>query len=130
MEDDIPVLGSVSKMGFVKEVNYSPDVKEPFIEITHIFHKFHPKTSPVLWRILVTKAQGHLAIKKVSKMKEGTSNRISEVLEVMPIEDRRKYLDWRQSGENIRDDEVLVQPFDAVENYFRMYLSDYVEESS
>jgi len=87
---------------------FEPDVKEPFIEITHIFHKFHPKTSPVLWRILVTQAHAHIAIKKVSKMKEGTSNRISEVLEVMPIEDRRKYLDWRQSGHSVRDDEVLV----------------------
>jgi hypothetical protein len=43
----------------------------------------------------------------------------------MPLEERPLYLDWRQRGENVRYDEVLKQPFAALENYFHKYLSEY-----
>jgi hypothetical protein len=46
----------------------------------------------------------------------------------MPLEERAK-LDWRLESppENVNDDEVLTEPFNAVENYFRQYLSDYLD---
>ena len=106
---------------------FRPKVKEPFIEITHIFHNFHPRTSPVLWRILIAQVHVCRAFKKVSKMKVSSSDAINEALKIMPIQDRRKYLDWRQDGENVTEDEVFVQPFEAVEDYFSKYLSEYAE---
>lgn len=104
---------------------FKAEVKVHLVFIVHISHNFHPRTDPVLWRILIVQTHIYQAIKNNGTMKRNRSSTKFEGLRVMSLEERDLYLDWRQRGENARNDEFLKQPFDAVENYFHKYLSEY-----
>jgi hypothetical protein len=81
-----------------------------------MFGNFHPRTSPVLWRILL--AQAHIYQSIMSRPKE---------LKIIPFEEERRiYLDWRAKPEKeiVSDDQVLKQPFEAVESYLERGLDN------
>ena len=42
-----------------------------------------------------------------------------KILKTISNDDRSNHYDWRQKGEDVSEDEVLKQPFDAVEYYFK-----------
>jgi len=103
---------------------FTPTVNTTFATMVSLFIRFHPSTSPVLWRILL--AQAHIYQSII------TSSRPEELnITLFEEEKRRKYFDWRQSNEKeISDDVVLRQPFKAVKNYFNMVKTEYIEQMS
>jgi hypothetical protein len=92
------------------------NVCEPFKRAISLFEDFHPRTRPVLWRILLTQAQIYEAIKKTRHMPKTASD--FKILETVPRKDRENY-DWRNSREESSDFEVFQKPFDAVLNYLK-----------
>jgi hypothetical protein len=110
----------IMSYGEFKKMYFEPEVKEPFKEIAYLFHNFHPKTSPVLWRILIAQAHIYNALIKIRKTKNYK----------IPEEDR-KYYDWRQTDNEASYEEALVQPFDAVGEYLSNHddLKDYYMDS-
>jgi hypothetical protein len=107
---------------------FEPNVKEPFKQIAYLFHNFHPKTSPVLWRILIAQAYIYHALIDIRKTENYKAITDFKKLKTISNEDRKKHYDWRQKDENVSEEEVLRQPFDAVEYYFKneSNLKDYL----
>ncbi|MET8149766.1 hypothetical protein ACIBSW_29370 [Actinoplanes sp. NPDC049668] len=85
---------------------------------------FHPRTHPVLWRILVT--QSHLCAAFIHRQdRRAGADRGARVepWTTIPPERRGDY-DWRQNGETAGDREVLTVPFEVARNYLESrYLS-------
>jgi hypothetical protein len=89
-----------------------------------LFKNFHPKTRPVLWRVLVTQAYIYKALLRAREMKlTDTDNHAApKLLRTMSDEERLDF-DWRQSSDKVTDEEeVLKQPFDAAYVYLREHL--------
>jgi|SRR5207247_7326221 len=88
-----------------------------------LFRNFHPKTRPVLWRVLVTQAHIYEALLRTREMKltDSGNDPIPKFIQPLP-EKERLDLDWRQSSEEATDEEVLKQPFDAAYAYLREHL--------
>ena len=84
---------------------------------------FHPKTRPVLWRILITQAHIYQALLRTREMKiSAPDDRFAPSL-LKPIsEEDRLTFDWRQRSEEATDEEVLSQPFEAALAHLRKYL--------
>ena len=108
----------IMSYGEFQKTYFEPNVKEPFKQIAYLFHNFHPQTSPVLWRILIAQAYIHHALIDVREKDHKTITDF-KILKTISEEDRSKHYDWRRKGEDVSDQEVLGQPFEAVENYFR-----------
>jgi hypothetical protein len=82
---------------------------------------FHPKSRPVLWRILLTQAYIYQALKNIRKYNKTKFSNFEEFKKIASI-DYSKF-DWRQPGEQITDKEFR-KPFEAVENYLESRLDD------
>lgn len=107
---------------FTAAYYHGDDVAESFSEAAELFRNFHPKTRPVLWRILIAQAHIYEALLRTRELKlskAGTS--VSPLLMPIPEAERSKF-DWRAAGET--DDEVLIQPFDVAEEYLRKHLGE------
>lgn len=98
-------------------------VSQNFKEVTEIFLNFHPKSRPVLWRILITQLHLYKAIARVSESNDYKLQGEPFLLEHISEEDRKEF-DWREKGDEVRDDEVLVEPFAVAESYLteKLYL--------
>ena len=84
--------------------------------IGYLFEDFHPKTRPVLWRVLLAQEALYRVLLQV-----GEGNRVDEDLisaAAFP-KSQRALFDWRQKGEHVPDAEVLEAPFDAAAKYLR-----------
>jgi hypothetical protein len=100
---------------------------EIFLPIRKLFLNFHPKTSPVLWRILI--AQAHILDALLKTYDQDLPlQEAPKLLNIMTREKRARF-DWRIGLENqdISDNYVLEQPFIAVETYLREYFDTYFE---
>ena len=90
-------------------------VPEPLEQFYALLSNFHPKTRPVLWRILVTQAHIYKALEEIQHMKLddiGSSVRPSQVI----IEIKSAEFDWHKDKEETSID---TTPFEAVEHYLR-----------
>lgn len=94
------------------------DMNETFQAISDLFHNFHPRSCPILWRILIAQAHFYKAIIYTRKMKHVPID-IFKPLKTISVTERAQYFDWRKNKEEAIDDEVLVYPFTAIENYLR-----------
>jgi hypothetical protein len=90
-------------------------------EVAGLLHDFHPRTHPVLWRILVT--QAHLCVSFISG-RDRTATDVpgtSVVAGARPWDaiptDRRADYDWRGTSDTADDSEVLIEPFAAARSY-------------
>lgn len=100
---------------------FEPNVKEPFDKIEYLFTNFHPKTRPILWRILLAQALLYKAIQNI-RMDGNTGKPVSlELFDEISYVDP-KLFDWRQATENVSEDEALIQPFTAAKNYLQKQL--------
>lgn len=92
--------------------------------ILDIFHNFHPRTRPILWRILITQAHLHELLKSsfegsLSLSRDEVSSKVA-----MPME-KRALLDWRgQDDGNVPLSHVRNEPFDVAVRYITRYVAD------
>ena len=101
-------------------------VRNAFSEVRNLFLNFHPKTRPVLWRILIIQTHLYLALDRACKAKE--SNMIDSLKPLIIIpKDQRKEFDWRSSEKEASDKEVFEDPFEVAKKYFEIYLSQFLE---
>jgi hypothetical protein len=94
---------------------------DAFIEL---FKNFHPKTRPILWRVLVTQAHIYKALLRGREMKltDIDTHVTPKLLKPMSEEERLDF-DWRQSSDKVTDkEEVLAEPFDAAYVYLGEHL--------
>jgi hypothetical protein len=92
-----------------------------------IFSYFHPKTRPVLWRVLITQAYLYNAIKNIRNSEEKFNNStIDEFVKLFEIEKVKSKCDWIQSHEVVSNEEFNT-PFKAAENYLKVQLGDVLE---
>ncbi len=93
---------------------------DAFIEL---FKNFHPKTRPVLWRVLVTQAYIYKALLRARETKLTHTNTHTSPKLLRPMSDEERLdFDWRQSSDKATEEEVLTQPFDAAYMYLREHL--------
>jgi hypothetical protein len=90
-----------------------------FDYISTVFLDFHPKTRPVLWRMLITQVHIHEALLSTREIKLATfDEKSTPMLTVKPLaEDARRKLDWRQFPDPRTNKEVLQQPFEVALMY-------------
>ena len=85
---------------------------------------FHPRTRPVLWRILITQVYLYQALIQIRKDPDLLFTSFDEFKERLRIDEDN--LDWRKSDEDISTEE-LRQPFLASENYLKERLTTVFE---
>jgi hypothetical protein len=92
---------------------------------------FHPKTKPVLWRILLTQTHIYKATTTLNERAVGSCGNIKP-LKIISRQERETLYDWRQSGDNTIDEEVFEKPFAAVEHYLSdsLYVRKLLETSA
>jgi hypothetical protein len=76
-----------------------------------LFTDFHPRTHPVLWRILITQAHIYRAL-----MRAFEENRRISPAEAISSEEQRKF-DWRQQEDEATEEEAIDSPFTAARHY-------------
>jgi hypothetical protein len=92
-----------------------------------IFSYFHPRTRPVLWRVLITQAYLYNAIKNIRNSEEKfTISTIDEFVKLFEIDKVKSKCDWIQSHEVVSDEEFNI-PFKAAENYLKTQLADVLD---
>lgn len=102
-------------------------VAESFNEVAELFHNFHPKTRPVLWRILIAQAHIYQALIRTRQLKLSQAGESVTPL-LMPIPEVEKgRFDWRDDKVKASDEEVLIQPFDVSQEYLRKHLGEMFE---
>jgi len=97
------------------------ELQSRFAFVVDLFHDFHPKTRPVLWRILILQAHICQGIMRTRQMKIAETVENFKPLKTFSTSERQRF-DWRQPEENVTDDEVLVQPFEVAKNYLQRNL--------
>jgi hypothetical protein len=92
-----------------------------------IFSYFHPRTRPVLWRVLITQAYLYNAIKNIRNSEEEFNiSNFDEFMKLFEIQKIKSKCDWIQSHEEVSDEEFNT-PFMAAENYLKIQLADVLE---
>jgi hypothetical protein len=115
--------------GEFEEIYNNANTTGKFDSFREIFMNFHPKTRPVLWRILITQAHIYqaLLLTREIKITASAEDQAPKLLKPISKEDRLK-LDWRQKREEATDEEVLYQPFEAALAYLREFLGPLIDE--
>jgi hypothetical protein len=91
-----------------------------------IFSYFHPRTRPVLWRVLIIQAYLYNAIKNIHNAEEFNISNFDEFMKLFEIQKIKSKCDWIQSHEEVSDEEFNT-PFMAAENYLKIQLADVLE---
>ena len=92
-----------------------------------IFSYFHPRTRPVLWRVLITQTYLYNAIKNIRNAEEEFNiSNYDEFVKLFEIEKVKSKCNWIQSHEVVSDEEFKL-PFKAAENYLKVQLTDVLE---
>jgi hypothetical protein len=94
------------------------DLSGPFSIALRLFQNFHPRSHPVLWRLLILQAYIDKAIINIYEIKESEVPRDFKPLKLGSLEGR-EYFDWRQPTDEVPEEEVLEYPFEAVRNLIR-----------
>jgi hypothetical protein len=112
--------------GEFEDVYNGANTNAKFDAIRDIFMDFHPKTRPVLWRILIAQAHIYQALLRTREMKIISSDEslVPKLLKPISEVDRLKF-DWRRRSEEATDEEVLSQPFEAAYAYLRESLGSH-----
>ena len=90
--------------------------------LVFIFTQFHPKTRPVLWRLLVTQS---LLCERLIKARPPSLAAWADIAEFdLLSEAGRRSCDWRQTPSEASDQHVFVEPFEAAQRYLSGRLRD------
>jgi hypothetical protein len=93
----------------------SPDNR--FEVLFTLLSYFHPKTRPVLWRVLLTQAYLYNAIRNIRNTEDITTN-FDNFKKLFDIEETKLKCDWKQPHETVSDEEFDMH-FKGAENYLR-----------
>ena len=105
----------------------SHDTNNTFEVFFTIFSYFHPRTRPVLWRVLITQAYLYNAIKNIRNAEEEFNiSNFDEFVKLFEIEKVKSKCNWIQSHEVVADEEFNI-PFKAAENYLKAQLRDVLD---
>ncbi len=85
-----------------------------------LFSTLHPRTHPVLWRMLVVQAHFHRAIGRTFGEVQGVIVRPTETF----TSDERKAFDWREESSPETEDDALEADFRAAESYVTTVLDN------
>jgi hypothetical protein len=108
-------FGEFEKTYFDKESDKGIEA-ERFETFVTLFSYFHPKTRPVLWRILLTQSFLYNAMKNIHNKEKIHLTNLGDVVNLFNTEEARIKCEWRQHGENVSDAEFEI-PFRAAEKY-------------
>jgi hypothetical protein len=98
--------------------NQASALHTSFLLVSDIFLDFHPKTRPVLWRMLIAQAHIYQAVLQIGRSGSGGAG-----ISVQPIpRDKRKSFDWRQMNAADPTEKVLEEPFSVAEKYLTIRL--------
>ena len=115
---------------FEKEYNQrESSVQQALDRISYLFEDFHPRSRPVLWRMLITHATLYRAL---LHMRSGQSSDLAlAVLAEFPLPERSTF-DWRKPDEHVQvnDAKVLHEPFEVARMYLGPLLNRVVEKLS
>ncbi|HVG31664.1 MAG TPA: hypothetical protein VM911_01230 [Pyrinomonadaceae bacterium] len=112
---------------FEAEYFQEDGVAESFSIVAELFHDFHPKTRPVLWRILIAQAHIYEALIRTRESKLAKSGENITAL-LMPISETEKdKFEWRDGHVSATDEEAIIQPFDVAHKYLRKHLGELFE---
>jgi hypothetical protein len=92
-----------------------------FSEVVALFLNFHPRTRPILWRLLIAQLYLYSTIIRNSETRLRGDNTTGNLQ--ISQHDRKKRYDWRQSPGEATDEQVLVQPFEVAEKYLTKRLA-------
>ncbi len=96
-------------------LNENSTLHAAFKRIEYLLFQFHPKTRPVLWRILVAQANLYSILLQTRSMSSRTVN-INAIVK-NNIQDRTQF-DWRDEKEKINSDINVDKPFEVYKIYF------------
>lgn len=97
-------------------------IHQQFRSVARLFTGFHPRTRPVLWRLLVVQLYLHEALMRSHTESMSLTKSGSEPW-APHTEEERKALDWRLPDDTLPDEDVLVQPFQIAQAYLRQELA-------
>lgn len=100
-------------------------VRLAFDRIGYLFEDFHPRSRPVLWRILIAQAGLYRALLHTRSGDRFDLN--LPALATFPRSERAGF-DWRMPNEQVGDSAVLDAPFDAAEKYLSQSIARLVEK--
>lgn len=106
------------------EVEYhreQSEIGQAFSVFTDLFLDFHPKTRPILWRVLIAQSQIYSALPQIANSVPSTRRPI--LVRPIPATEREDF-DWRASPDDATKDEVLAEPFAASEGYLKRRLKN------
>jgi hypothetical protein len=98
-------------------------IREKFNAFADLFLDFHPRTRPVLWRVLIVQAHLYEALLRARELQPSISHDhlTPKLLRPIAKEDLWRY-DWRQSNKEASDEEVLIEPCKAAQVYLQEFL--------
>jgi hypothetical protein len=97
------------------------NIQHPLDIVLKLFINFHPKTNPVLWRILITQAHLYIASKNIQKTRKSKSSDDLKINE-QTLKLDKNFFDWRKTSKESTDEEVLINHFIAAQQYLKDYL--------
>jgi hypothetical protein len=120
----IKSFGEFEQQYFKKDKSISSDdSNEPFEVFFTLFSYFHPRTRPVLWRVLLTQAFLYNAIKNIRNGKDFNTSNFDEFVNLFEVENVKSRCNWIQSHEAVPDEEFNM-PFKAAQKYLEEQLRD------
>jgi len=129
--DNVP--GRVMRFGEFDDAYAAQDstVRRACRQVADLLHDFHPRTHPVLWRILVT--QAHLCVSFTAARDRMAADDSGAGMttgarpwDAIPTHGRADY-DWRGGTDTAEDSRVLVEPFAAARSYLEYRLAPIFE---
>jgi hypothetical protein len=95
-----------------------------FEPVATLFTDFHPRTRPVLWRILIAQAFIYRALRYQVRRRiaDGLADDTLDMITFPEPHPNRSY-DWRKSPTEAPDDVVLIEPFKLGTGYLRSALT-------
>jgi hypothetical protein len=92
--------------GEFEEEHRKADTRDRVAPAVAVFSAFHPRTHPVLWRMLVVNAHLYRAIAQTF----GEASGVVAPTQALPPEERSKF-DWREPGSAVTEEEAVDRPF-------------------
>lgn len=107
-------------------------INETFEIVFDIFRDFHPRTRPILWRILLIQAHIYLALMLNREQKHTTDDMFQRVIPLRNVKGLvERNFDWgEQQGQATAPVDVLTLPFETAERYLRTRLKALFDEES
>jgi hypothetical protein len=104
---------------------------KPFDTIVSILENFHPKTRPVLWRILILQLYIYEALIELHNIKTTKfipSTPIKLKKSIRGTEERNMRIDLKRLYDEKSIDEIWDQPYKAIKNYLKSNWTDLLQK--